>query len=236
MQPVTTINSIEVSSLCNNKCPYCPAPEQHKWREVGNMSMEIFQKAIEWVAHYCKQGTQRELNLFGIGEPTLNPDLAEMVKFARNKLPIRQIIHTNTNGKLMTEELARKIKNAGITGIDITYHGDPYVTARTIELFRNLGISGQLSVDPVTRPNNWAGQVDWFESPVEYICPWLNRGQVMVMSDGDVVTCCIDTHKKGLLGTIWDDLTKFRLEPYELCAKCHQIVPERMQRIKVVNG
>jgi len=232
MQRITTINSIEVSSLCNNTCPYCPAPFQKKFREVGNMTMEIFEKAIEWVAHFCKQGTQRELNLFGIGEPTLNPDLAEMVRFARNRLPIRQIIHTNTNGKLMTEGLARKLRDAGITAIDITYHGDPRITARTIEIFRKLGIDGRLTVDPVTRPNNWAGQVDWFDSPVTYPCPWLHQGQVMVYSDGDVTTCCLDAAKKGMVGNIFDDITKFSLEPYELCHKCHQIVPENMQIIK----
>jgi len=198
--------------------------------------MEIFEKAIEWVAHFCKMGTQLELNLFGIGEPTLHPDLAEMVKLARNRLPIRQIIHLNTNGKLMTEELARKLKDAGITRIDITYHGDARVTTRTIEMFRKLGIDGQLSVDPITRPNTWAGQVDWFESPVNYLCPWLDKGQVMIYSDGDVTTCCLDAAKKGMVGNIFDDITQFRLEPFELCHKCHQIVPERMQMIKVMNG
>ena len=200
------------------------------------MSMEIFEKAIEWVAYFCKQGTQREINLFGIGEPTLNPNLAKMVQYARNKLPIRQIIHLNTNGKLMTENLARNLKDAGITGIDITYHGDPLPVARTIELFRKLGINGQLSVDPVTRPNNWAGQVDWFESPVRYLCPWLDRGQVMILSDGDITTCCLDAAKKGIIGSINDDLSKLRTQPFELCRKCHQIVPERMQIIKEVPG
>ena len=233
MQSITTINSIETSSLCNNTCPYCPAPFQNKFREVGNMTMETFEKAIEWVAYFVKQGTQREVNLFGIGEPTLNPDLAAMVRYARNKLPIRQIIHMNTNGKLMTEELARELKDAGITGIDITFHGDPRPVARTIELFRKLKINGQLSVDPVTRPNNWAGQVDWFDSPVRYLCHWLDRGQVMVLSDGDITTCCLDAAKKGIIGTINDDVTTLRTQPFELCRKCHQIVPERMRRIVI---
>jgi len=199
------------------------------------MNMETFEKAIEWVSYFAKLGTQRELNLFGIGEPTLNPNLAAMVRFSRNKLPIRQILHLNTNAKLMTEDLARELKDAGITGIDLTYHGDPRPIANAIEIFRRLRINGQLAVDPVTRPNNWAGQVDWLDSPVEYLCPWLDRGQIMVMSDGDVTTCCIDAAKKGILGNINDDLAGFKLEPYELCHKCHQRVPDRMRMIKAVN-
>jgi len=57
MQSITTINSIETSSLCNNACPYCPAPFQKKFRPTGTMTMEIFEKAVEWVAYFVKQGT-----------------------------------------------------------------------------------------------------------------------------------------------------------------------------------
>ena len=65
---VTTINSIEISSICNNACQYCPAVKQNIYRDVGFMSMEVFIKALEFIKYFVQQGTQKELNLFGIGE------------------------------------------------------------------------------------------------------------------------------------------------------------------------
>lgn len=223
---IRTINSIEVSALCNLSCLYCPARLQKQHRPVGIMEMAIFEKAVEWVARFAEMGTQLELNLFGIGEPTLNANLVEMVRMARRKLAWRQVIHTNTNGLLMTEELARALKDAGINHIDITGH-DAYHTAKTIRIFRKVGIEGQLSLDAIVQPNNWAGQVDWFEPEYDAgPCPWLGRGQAFVLWNGDVTTCCIDAFGQGVVGNIFeDDLTQIELKPFALCKTCHHKQP-----------
>ena len=226
-QLVNYINSIEISSLCDNQCQYCPAKDQGQYRPTGLMTMETFERTLAWVKHFCKQGTQRELNLFGVGEPTLNPHLVDMVREARRELPFDQIIHINTNGNNMTESLARALIDAGITSIDITGH-DPYIAARTIRILRSTGIKGQLSIDPITQPNNWAGQVDWFAPDYSYPCQWLDRGQVMVMSDGRINTCCIDAFAKQVIGTVDDNVPDLETEPGEVCSKCHHIVPARL--------
>lgn len=224
---IQTINSIETSSLCNNKCEYCPYPEQHKHRETGLMSMEVFEAALGLVRACVGAGTQRELNLFGVGEPTLNPNIVEMVRMARRVLPLRLPVHLNTNGNTMTEALARDLKDAGVSEIDITGH-NARAAAKTIRIFQKVGIRGQLSLDFITGPNNWAGQVDWFEP--EYhagLCPWLNRGQVMVMSNGDVTRCCLDAFGKGVFGTVFDtDIMNREITPFELCRTCHHDVSE----------
>ena len=150
---VKTINSIEVTSLCNLACEYCPNRLQHKYRKTGHMEWETFERAIYWVRYFCNQGTQLELNLFGIGEPTIQPKFIEMIHYAKKILPFHQVIHFNTNGVTMTEDLARKIMDAGINHIDITGHS-PYHTAKAIRIFRKLGIQGQISLDPITQPNN----------------------------------------------------------------------------------
>lgn len=228
---ITTINTIELSSVCDNLCEYCPAPLQHKHRKVGHMSWEVFKAAIGWVKHFCNQGTQLELNLFGVGEPTLNPHVVDFVQYARQQLPFNQDLHLNTNGNRMTLELAQKLKDAGITAIDITAH-NARAAAKTIRLFQQVGIHGRISLDFITAPNNWAGQVDWFapdyhKAPVkENICPWLARGQIMVMSDGNLTNCCIDAFAYGVFGTVYEDLTKFDIKEMPLCRKCHHITPE----------
>ena len=187
--------------------------------------METFERAIAWVAYFSGKGTQRELNLFGVGEPTLNPKLPEMIKIARENLSVKCPVHTNTNGKLMTKELAIKLKQAGINHIDITGH-NARDTAKCIRIFREVGIDGKLSVDYMTQPNNWAGQVDWFVPNYEYPCPWLHNGQVMVMWNGDITRCCIDAFATGVIGNVYDNrLDQLEVTPFRLCQDCHSTVP-----------
>jgi len=225
VQPITTINTIETSSVCDNFCQYCPAKDQHKHRKVGFMDLDIFAAALQWVQLYADRGTQRELNLFGVGEPMLNPNIVEMVRLARIALPDHLPVHLNTNGNIFTEELAWKLKDAGITEIDVTGH-NPHATAKTIRILKKVGIPGRVSFDPVLQPNNWAGQVDWFEPEYSYPCPWLHRGQVMVMSDGSVTRCCIDAFAKGILSHVLYNLDLIDETPFELCESCHQTVPQ----------
>ena len=228
---ITTINTIEVSSRCDNDCSYCPAQAQARRRQVGFMSRTVFEQAIKWVKHFCNEGTQKELNLFGVGEPTLHPDLVELVKYARHALPFRQDLHLNTNGNRMTLELAKDLKAAGITAIDITAH-HARAAAKTIRFFKEAGINGRISLDFITQPNNWAGQVDWFVPDYHKmpapgnICPWLRRGQIMVMSDGNLTNCCIDAFAQGVFGTVFDDLAQFDIKEMPLCKKCHHITPD----------
>ena len=165
---ISTINTIETSSLCNRACKYCPAMLQEKYRKTGLMEMHVFKEAIKWVKHFTYQGTQQELNLFGVGEPLLNPYIVEMVREAKGVMPLNQPVHLNTNGSLMTEQLAMKLKIAGINHIDLTAH-DAYDTARCIRILRKAGIEGKISLDFAIVPNDWAGQVNWFKSDTPFI-------------------------------------------------------------------
>lgn len=231
MAKITTINTIEISSVCDNACEYCPASVQGQHRKTGFMSDSVFEKAIYWVKHFCREGSQLELNLFGVGEPCLHPKVVELVRYARNELPFQQNIHLNTNGNRMTTELARQLKDAGITAIDITAH-NARSAAKTIRIFRETGIHGKVSLDFITQPNNWAGQVDWFKPDYHKVvqqgnvCPWLSRGQIMVMSNGDITNCCIDAFAQGVFGTVFYDLTKLEVTEMPLCKKCHHITPD----------
>lgn len=230
---ITTINTIETSSICDNDCPYCPASKQHEHREVGFMNLETFKKALVLVKECVDQGTQRELNLFGVGEPTLNPDIVEMVRMARAMLPIRLHVHLNTNGNTMTQELATSLKEAGLTACDVTSHPciGPDKLKKVIESIRILlksGIPGQLSIDPLVNPNNWAGQVDWVAPNYEYECPWLKNGQASILSNGDVTVCCMDAFAQGVVGTVDTPFSDLELEEFNLCKTCHQKPPRRI--------
>lgn len=225
---IRTITNIEISSRCNNDCEYCPAPGQHRFRDTGLMEWDTFVRTIQLVKELAQKGTQKEVNLFGIGEPTLNPMLPDMIKHARLTLPGKVPLHFNTNGRLMTKQLAQTVKAAGIDHVDVTGH-DPYITARTLRTFKEVGIQGRVSVDFMLYPNNWAGQVKWFEPDYNYPCQWLRDSQVMVLHDGRITTCCIDSRAGGVFAHVNDeDVLQAEPRVHGLCSGCHHVVPENM--------
>jgi hypothetical protein len=206
---------------------------QGEHREIGYMTEDIFRAAIDWVLRFARAGTQLELNLFGVGESLLNPNVVDFVAYARQKLPFKQLIHISTNGNNLTKEMLLSLHKAGISSIDITDH-KAAATAQALRLFRECGpqvsrLLRNISRDFVYTPNNWAGQVDWFAPDEHYprtLCPWLQRGQVMVMSDGNVTNCCIDAFAGGVFtNVLTDNLNKKEIRAIPLCIKCHHKAP-----------
>ena len=224
-----TIMNIEVSAICNLKCKYCMSPYQSQYRRVGLMDRGTFEKCVEWIKYFIQKGTQTEINLFGVGEPTMNSNLVEYVKRLRSAIPLCIDIHTNTNGGLMTEELAKNLISAGINQIDITGHNHLW-TARTLRLFKRLNVKTHLTYDFAIVPNDWAGQVDWFKSELRYPCPWLHRGQLFIAWNGDIFQCCLDAKATNIMGNIHkNEPEDIECKEFILCKKCHQIIPENKQ-------
>jgi len=237
-QKIGCIKNLEVSSICNLSCPYCPCSGQGEHRPVGLMEWPTFEQTLKLLEIFVKKGTQRELNLFGVGEPFLHPRYIEMVKRCRTIMPRYLCLRTNTNGILADEELIRKILDAGVDAIDVTDH-DAFIAMKTVGLFNKLRLEYPkvqfgYSRDAIIRPNNWGGLINW--TPEDYrsrvLCPWLKNGQVMVMSNGDITRCCQDAYSRGILGTVWDDSLEIIHTPYIQCNTCHEDVPEGMARVK----
>jgi hypothetical protein len=231
---IRTLNHIETSSICDNTCRYCPSSEVHKHRPVGLMSQATFDRVLEWLRYYIRKGTQTEVNLYGIGESTLNPLLPSMIASVRSILPMRYGVHINTNGAWIDTsttditqaelDFAQSIKDAGISHIDVTGH-DAFKSAKASRILTQMRVQGVISHDFMYRPNNWAGQVDWFAS--EYNagpCPWINKGQAFIMSEGQIARCCIDAFSTDLLGNIFKDIHDIETAPMQLCKACHHTI------------
>lgn len=226
---ITTVTNIEITSRCSNKCDYCPHPEQHKHREVGDMDIVTYGRALKLVEHCIQKGTQRELNLHGVGEPTMHPHIIKYVEMARKIVPLNIPISINTNGNHMTLELAQGLRDAGISKIDLTAH-NARTTERTIKILKKAGIIGSVNMDFATTPNNWGGQIEWTDS-VDYqlFCNWLDRGQCMVMSDGNITACCIDAFGAGVFGHLDQDFDTLYTTDFKLCKSCHHEIPDRFK-------
>jgi radical SAM protein with 4Fe4S-binding SPASM domain len=88
--------SIEPTNHCNLKCPECPSGLGILTRPLGLLKSEDFKRLIDQI---CSTGFY--VQLFFQGEPYLNKQLPEMIKYAQKK---NLYISISTNGHFITEK------------------------------------------------------------------------------------------------------------------------------------
>jgi radical SAM protein with 4Fe4S-binding SPASM domain len=88
--------SIEPTNHCNLKCPECPSGLGTLTRRLGLLKIENLKKIVDQI-----KDTGFYIQLFFQGEPYINRQLPEMIKYAR-----QQKIYTSvsTNGHFITEK------------------------------------------------------------------------------------------------------------------------------------
>lgn len=96
---------------CNQKCTFCYAAGQNK-ASVPELSTKDWEKIIDklWDAGV-------PMVTFTGGEPTMREDLTELVTYAK-----RFVTRVNTNGILLTPELATRLREAGLDSVQVTLY------------------------------------------------------------------------------------------------------------------
>ena len=222
-RPVTKIQQIEITSRCNLRCVYCTHSKMQ--RAKIDMTMETFHRALEWVKYYISEGLQNELVLHGLGESTMHPNFTEMIRDARRVLPNKPILFS-TNGVSLTEEHVKACKLYGI-GVHVSLHR-PEKVAPATSLLRKYDVPSLVHANfAIGNAMDWAGQVDWeVTAPRNDLCRWLAEGWALVLSDGRITTCCLDTEGDGIIGHINNEIGKLTTQPYKLCQSCHLCIPK----------
>lgn len=102
-----------LTEKCNLHCPFCSIEANN--RHPSAMSLE---KIFDTIEEAKKLGLE-ELHLTG-GEPSLRPDLEEIIRFAAKQgLNIRLI----TNGSIMNQEKLQRLYDAGLRSLMISIDG-----------------------------------------------------------------------------------------------------------------
>jgi 12,18-didecarboxysiroheme deacetylase len=110
-KPVVVWN---VTQRCNLRCVHCYAHSKDMEYE-NELSTEEGMALIDDLANFgCP------VILFSGGEPLMRKDLPELVGYARSK-GIRAVI--STNGTLITEDMAKKLKDIGLSYVGISLDG-----------------------------------------------------------------------------------------------------------------
>lgn len=110
---------IDPCNLCNFKCHFCALQTKKEVLDFQKqlMNMELFKKIIDDLKEF--QGELKVLRISGQGEPLLNPNFSEMVKYAKEQ-NVAEYIETVTNGSRLCPELNQKIIESGIDRIRIS--------------------------------------------------------------------------------------------------------------------
>ena len=120
--------NIESFLGCNLRCSMCPVPTARKsmnGRKPRAMSMETYRLIIDQVSDKT-----RTVNLTQLGEPLLNPHIAEFIKYGSDK---GHCMGMTTNGTLLTRELGARLMDNGLAWITFSFDG---ATKETYESIR----------------------------------------------------------------------------------------------------
>ena len=120
--------SIEPTTACNLRCPECPSGLRAFSRPTGNLKIDFFKNTIDELYKELIY-----LIFYFQGEPYINPEFLNMVKYASDK-GIYTI--TSTNGHFLNKSNAIKTIESGLDRMIISVDG---TTQETYESYRKGG-------------------------------------------------------------------------------------------------
>ena len=123
--------SIEPTTSCNLRCPECPSGLRSFTRPTGMLGQPMFENLIDQLSQ-----TLAYLTFYFQGEPYLNPQFLEMVKYASSK---GIYTATSTNAHYLNDDVARQTVESGLDRLIISIDG---ASQNTYQAYR---VGGDLS-------------------------------------------------------------------------------------------
>jgi radical SAM protein with 4Fe4S-binding SPASM domain len=122
--------SIEPTTSCNLRCPECPSGLRAFTRPIGMLDQNFFKQTID-----ALHNNLLYLIFYFQGEPYLNPDFLDMVKYANDK---KIYTATSTNAHYLTEANAKRTVESGLDRLIISIDGT------TQEVYQQYRVGGKL--------------------------------------------------------------------------------------------
>ena len=122
--------SFEPTTSCNLRCPECPSGMRAFTRPTGMLKKDFFRQTIDDIHKELLY-----LIFYFQGEPFLNPDFLEMVKYAHDK---GVYTATSTNAHYLNDEKAKKTVESGLDRLIISIDGT------TQDVYKQYRVGGNL--------------------------------------------------------------------------------------------
>ena len=125
---------VEASLSCQLQCPMCTRAQMNDGSLRGIMDFELYRKIID----ECAAHRVFSVKLSWRGEPTMNPRLVDMVRYAKQR-GIRDVAFL-TNGGLLDEATLTALMDAGLDWISFSIDGlyEDYERIRKPITFRQI--------------------------------------------------------------------------------------------------
>ena len=107
--------SIEITTNCNLHCPECPSGLKILSRKSGSIEINDFKKYFNQLEKYLIS-----LMLYFQGEPYLNKQFFEIIKYAKSK---NVFTATSTNGHFLDNENAKQTVISGLDSLIVSLDG-----------------------------------------------------------------------------------------------------------------
>lgn len=123
--------SFEPTTSCNLRCPECPSGLREFSRPTGMLKKDFFSQTIDDLHKDLLY-----LIFYFQGEPYLNKDFLDMVKYASSK---KIYTATSTNAHYLTDEAAKKTVESGLDRLIISIDGT------TQDVYQQYRVGGNLN-------------------------------------------------------------------------------------------
>src|SRR3954469_9724687 len=123
--------SFEPTTSCNLRCPECPSGLRSFTRPTGMLKKDFFRQTIDDIHKDILY-----LIFYFQGEPFLNRDFLDMVKYAADK---KIYTATSTNAHYLTDEVGKKTVESGLDRLIISIDGT------TQDVYQQYRVGGNLS-------------------------------------------------------------------------------------------
>ena len=123
--------SFEPTTSCNLRCPECPSGLRAFTRPTGMLKKDFFRQTIDDIHKDILY-----LIFYFQGEPFLNREFLDMVKYAADK---KIYTATSTNAHYLTDEVAKKTVESGLDRLIISIDGT------TQDVYQQYRVGGNLN-------------------------------------------------------------------------------------------
>ncbi|MFC1885102.1 radical SAM/SPASM domain-containing protein, partial [Thermodesulfobacteriota bacterium] len=194
--------ALETITACNLRCSYCPNSiyERGLPQNTQYMDENLFTKIIDELAGLRWCG---EIQPHSYGEPLLDERLAELISYARKKIPGLRI-NLFTNGELLDVAAYLELVHAGVTSFTVTQHlpKQSQGVLDVLEYRQQKGSSNvAFSYSRKKHIFNRCGLVEVTNEALYTTCTWPCHN-IVIDYAGNVLVCCHDYLAEVIVGNV----------------------------------
>lgn len=233
--PTELISQIHVLDQCNLRCTHCYVGDD-RFKPRKKPDLGTIKKRIKAISDFSKARGFKDhtMNVSG-GEPTLRKDILDIIGYIKENDAVPMLL---TNGMLLTEDFARKIKDAGCNHVQISIEGlgeyndsirGDHTFEKAVKAVENAGAVGLKVVVGTTLSRGNIGHIkDFFKTLDDKVDKFHVREVTGIGAGKDLKLLTPDERRDFYeFAYNWDGKTRLFIEDPPYCTIAEDLVEKR---------